>query len=71
MIQHRLVKLWDLGVAGGRITPSELVDLTSTTTIARRFGLADKGTIAPGMDADVVDLRPGDAVRVLDVARRT
>ena len=57
MIQHRLVKLWDLGVAGGRITPSQLVDLTSTT-IARRFGLAKKGTIAPGMDADVVIFDP-------------
>jgi dihydropyrimidinase len=57
MIQHRLVKLWDLGVAGGRITPSELVDLTSTT-IARRFGLARKGTIAPGMDADLVVFDP-------------
>jgi dihydropyrimidinase len=57
MIQHRLVKLWDLGVAGGRITPSELVDLTSTT-IARRFGLAKKGTIAPGMDADLVIFDP-------------
>ena len=65
MIQHRLVKLWDLGVAGGRITPSELVDLTSTT-IARRFGLARKGTIAPGMDADLVVFDPVDAVRVLD-----
>ena len=57
MIQHRLVKLWDLGVAGGRITPSELVDLTSST-IARRFGLARKGTIAPGMDADLVVFDP-------------
>jgi dihydropyrimidinase len=57
MIQHRLVKLWDLGVAGGRITPSELVDMTSTT-IARRFGLAKKGTIAPGMDADLVVFDP-------------
>jgi dihydropyrimidinase len=57
MIQHRLVKLWDLGVAGGRMTPSELVDLTSTT-IARRFGLAKKGTIAPGMDADLVVFDP-------------
>ena len=57
MIQHRLVKLWDLGVAGGRITPSELVDLTSTA-IARRFGLARKGSIAPGMDADLVVFDP-------------
>ena len=57
MIQHRLVKLWDLGVEGGRITPSELVDKTSTT-IARRFGLARKGSIAPGFDADLVVFDP-------------
>ena len=57
MIQHRLVKLWDLGVVGGRITPNELVDMTSTA-IARRFGLSRKGAIAPGMDADVVVFDP-------------
>jgi dihydropyrimidinase len=57
MIQHRLVKLWDLGVVTGRLTPSELVDHTSTA-IARRFGLARKGQIAPGMDADLVVFDP-------------
>jgi dihydropyrimidinase len=57
MIQHRLVKLWDLGVESGRITPSELVDLTSTA-IARRFGLSRKGSIAPGKDADLVVFDP-------------
>jgi dihydropyrimidinase len=57
MIQHRLVKLWDLGVATGRLTPSDLVDMTSTS-IARRFGLDSKGTIAPGLDADVVVFDP-------------
>ena len=57
MIQHRLVKLWDMGVEGGRFTPSELVDMTSTA-IARRFGLARKGSIAPGMDADLVVFDP-------------
>jgi dihydropyrimidinase len=57
MIQHRLVKLWDLGVEGGRITPSELVDMTSTA-IARRFGLHRKGSIAPGKDADLVVFDP-------------
>ena len=57
MIQHRLVKLWDIGVEAGRITPSELVDLTSTA-IARRFGLPRKGSIAPGMDADLVVFDP-------------
>ena len=57
MIQHRLVKLWDLGVATGRITPNELVDMTSTA-IAKRFGLARKGSIAPGKDADLVVFDP-------------
>jgi dihydropyrimidinase len=56
-IQHRLSKLWDEGVVAGRITPSELVDRTSTT-IARRFGLGSKGAIAPGKDADVVVFDP-------------
>jgi len=41
----------------GRITRSQLVDRTSTT-IARRFGLHDKGSLAPGKDADVVVLDP-------------
>ncbi|MFL5862717.1 MAG: dihydropyrimidinase [Solirubrobacteraceae bacterium] len=57
LIQHRLTKLWDEGVARGRITRSQLVDRTSTT-IARRFGLHGKGAIAPGKDADVVVLDP-------------
>jgi dihydropyrimidinase len=56
-IQHRLAKLWDEGVVAGQITPSQLVDRTSTT-IARRFGLTDKGAIAPGKDADIVVFDP-------------
>ena len=56
-IQHRLAKLWDEGVVTGRITRSQLVDRTSTT-IARRFGLQEKGALAPGKDADVVVLDP-------------
>jgi dihydropyrimidinase len=57
VIQHRLAKLWDEGVVAGRITPSQLVDRTSTT-IARRFGLQAKGSIAPGKDADIVVFDP-------------
>jgi dihydropyrimidinase len=53
VIQHRLAKLWDEGVVAGRITPSQLVDRCSTT-IARRFGLTQKGALLPGKDADVV-----------------
>jgi dihydropyrimidinase len=56
-IQHRLAKLWDEGVVAGRITPSQLVDRTSTT-IARRFGLESKGAIAPGKDADIAVFDP-------------
>jgi dihydropyrimidinase len=57
MIQHRLVKLWDLGVETGRITPEELVGMTSTR-IAHRFGLDRKGAVAPGKDADIVVFDP-------------
>jgi dihydropyrimidinase len=57
VIQHRLAKLWDEGVVAGRITPSQLVDRTSTA-IARRFGLESKGAIAPGKDADIVVFDP-------------
>jgi dihydropyrimidinase len=57
VIQHRLPKLWDEGVNGGRITRPELVARTSTT-IAQRFGLHRKGALLPGYDADVVVLDP-------------
>ena len=57
VIQHRLAKLWDEGVVAGRITPSQLVALTSTN-IAARFGLPTKGAIAPGKDADIAVFDP-------------
>jgi dihydropyrimidinase len=57
LIQHRLPKLWDEGVRTGRMTRSELVGATSTR-IAHRFGLAGKGSLAPGKDADIVVLDP-------------
>lgn len=39
------------------MTPGELVQITSTA-IARRFGLERKGSIAPGLDADLVIYDP-------------
>jgi dihydropyrimidinase len=57
LIQHRLTKLWDEGVVAGRMTRPQLVDQTSTT-IARRFGLDTKGSLTPGLDADIVILDP-------------
>ncbi len=49
----RLPLLWSEGVATGRITPSDFVRLTAAQP-ARLFGLASKGRIAPGADADLV-----------------
>ena len=57
----RLPLIWSLGVATGRLTPSDFVRLVSTAP-ARLFGLAQKGRIAPGADADLV---------LWDPARRT
>ena len=57
----RLPLLWSTGVATGRITPSDFVRLTATQPAAL-FGLANKGRLAPGADADIV---------LWDPARRT
>lgn len=45
------------GVAAGRITWPRLAEVCSTNP-ARIFGLADKGRLAPGADADVVIYDP-------------
>jgi dihydropyrimidinase len=45
------------GVAAGRITVERMVDLLATTP-ARRFGLADKGALEVGRDADIVLFDP-------------
>ena len=52
----------------GHITPEQLVDRTSTT-VARRFGLTDKGSITPGQARRHRRLRPqrAQAVRHGDV----
>ncbi|WP_320669051.1 dihydropyrimidinase [Patulibacter defluvii] len=52
-IEHRLQVLWHLGVNGGRLSPSDVVDLAATTP-ARLFGLPRKGAVAVGGDADLV-----------------
>ena len=57
-IQHRLPLLWEHGVKTGRMTPNRFVEVTSTA-IAKIFGLyPNKGTIAPGADADIVIFDP-------------
>jgi len=56
-IETLLTIAWSEGVARGRITKERLVDLVATTP-ARRFGLARKGAIAVGHDADLVLFDP-------------
>jgi dihydropyrimidinase len=56
-VEDRLLLLYTHGVVGGRFDLSRLVELGSTAP-ARIFGLAKKGSIAVGMDADLVLLDP-------------
>jgi len=49
----RLPLLFSEGVSAGRITPSDFVRLTAANP-ARLFGLAGKGRIETGADADIV-----------------
>ncbi len=58
-IETLLSIAWGRGVATGRLTPERCVDLVSTTP-ARLFGLAQKGSIEVGKDADLVLLDPDE-----------
>jgi dihydropyrimidinase len=52
-----LTLVYSEGVARGRLTVERLVDLLATTP-ARRFGLARKGAVEIGRDADLVVFDP-------------
>ena len=56
-IETLLTLLYSEGVARARITLERMVDLLATTP-ARRFGLASKGALEVGRDADVVLFDP-------------
>jgi dihydropyrimidinase len=56
-IEDRLALLYTYGACAGRFDLCRMVELGSTAP-ARIFGLAKKGSIAVGMDADVVLLDP-------------
>lgn len=56
-VEARLPVAWTLGVDAGRITPERFAELWAGAA-ARRFGIARKGRIAPGMDADLVAIDP-------------
>jgi dihydropyrimidinase len=62
-IETLLSVVYDSGVAGGRIGVERMVDLLATTP-ARLFGMASKGAIEPGKDADLVLFDPA-ASRVI------
>ena len=53
-IENRLQILWHFGVNSGRITPERFVELSATNP-AKIFGMGkQKGSIAPGLDADIL-----------------
>jgi dihydropyrimidinase len=56
-IETLLTLVYGEGVARGRITVERMVDLLATTP-ARLFGLASKGAIELGRDADLVLFDP-------------
>ncbi len=62
-IAMRLPYLFSEGVAKGRITLSDFVKLSSFNA-ARVFGLARKGAIAPGFDADIAIWNPEETRKV-------
>jgi dihydropyrimidinase len=62
-IETLLTLVYDAGVALGRISLERMVDLLSATP-ARLFGLASKGAIEAGRDADLVLFDP-DARRAI------
>jgi len=62
-IAARLPWLFSEGVVKGRLRPEAFVALTATNA-ARIFGVANKGRIAPGMDADIAIWNPETVRRV-------
>ncbi|GAA1878081.1 dihydropyrimidinase [Pseudonocardia ailaonensis] len=56
-VEHRFIVLYAQGVREGRLSLEKFVDLVATAP-ARQFGLAGKGAIVPGADADIVVLDP-------------
>ena len=65
-IETLLSVVYNTGVAAGRISVERLVDVLATTP-ARLFGLAAKGAVEVGRDADLVLFDP-DASRVISQA---
>lgn len=58
-VETRLPLLFSEGVLQNRLTLERMAEVTSSNP-ARIMGLRKKGVLAPGMDADVVILDPGE-----------
>ena len=62
-IETRLPILFTEGVTKGRLSPERFVELVATGP-ARIFSLDNKGSIAPGMDADIIVVDPDREVEI-------
>lgn len=62
-LETRVPLVWTLGVGAGRVSPNRFVELVASEP-ARRFGLATKGDLAVGLDADVMLFDPTREVRI-------
>ncbi len=59
-IEHRMELLFSEGVNKGKISVNKFVDVTSTNA-AKIFGMfPQKGTLAPGSDADIIIFDPNE-----------
>ncbi len=58
-IEHRMELLYSEGVKKGKISMNKFVEITSTNA-AKIFGMPGKGSIAIGMDADIVIFDPNE-----------
>jgi len=61
-VETRVPLLFTGGVLSGRITPQKFVQVTSTGP-AQLYGLKNKGTIAPGFDADITIWYPQETFK--------
>ncbi len=68
-IENRMQLLWHLGVNAGRISQEKFVEICCTAP-ARIFGMGRKGSLAPGMDADVLLWDP-DAAYTIEAKTQT
>jgi dihydropyrimidinase len=63
-VEHRMLVLYDTGVAEGKMTIEKFVEVTAENP-AKQFGLyPKKGTISPGADADIIVMDPNATTEI-------